>query len=189
MKIFDRIKEWLGMRRLLRETMPDRKPIARNLAHSVKVGIVYLATDEKAHADVRNYVKKIKDELGLHKIQCIGYADVKVLPHYLHAKLNFDAFCQKDLNWYRIPGGNTVNNFIAEEHDVLIDLTMDEYLPIQYIVAKSRARFKVGRFTDSNKRFLDMMIDIAGAHSLPQLISHVDRYLLMINAKTEPSLN
>ena len=189
MKLFDRIKEWLGMRRLLKEAMPDRRPVAKNLAHCVKVGIVYLAVDEKAHTDVRNYVKKMKDELGLHRIQCIGYADVKELPFYLHAKLNFDAFCLKDLNWYRIPGGNTVNNFIAEEHDVLIDLTLEDYLPIQYIVAKSRARFKVGCFTDSNKRFLDMMIDTAGANSLPQLIANVDRYLLMINAKVEPSLN
>jgi hypothetical protein len=139
--------------------------------------------------DVRNYVKKMKDELGLHKIQCLGYFDGKELPFHLHAKLNFDAFCQKDLNWYRIPGGNTVNNFIAEEHDVLIDLTMDDHLPLQYIVAKSRARFKVGRFTESNKRFLDMMIDTAGAHSLPQLIANIDRYLLMINARVEPSLN
>lgn len=189
MRLFDRIKEWLGMRRLLREAMPDRKPVARNLAHCVKVGIVYLATDEKAHLDVRNYVKKMKDELGLHKIQCIGYADVKELPFHLHAKLNFDAFCQKDLNWYRIPGGNTVNNFIAEEHDVLIDLTMQDYLPLQYIVAKSRARFKVGRYTEGNKRFLDMMIDTAGASSLPQLITNMDKYLLMINARPEPSLN
>ncbi|MBL7986092.1 MAG: hypothetical protein JNM91_13890, partial [Flavobacteriales bacterium] len=77
MKLFDRIKEWLGMRRLLKEAMPDRRPVAKNLAHCVKVGIVYLAVDEKAHTDVRNYVKKIKDELGLHRIQCIGYADVK----------------------------------------------------------------------------------------------------------------
>ncbi|MFN8352780.1 MAG: hypothetical protein U0U25_15030 [Flavobacteriales bacterium] len=189
MKLFDRFKEWLGMRRLLRETMPDRRPVARNLAHCVKVGIVYFAEDEKAHMDVRNYVKKMKDELGLHKIQCLGYFDGKELPFHLHAKLNFDAFCQKDLNWYRIPGGNTVNNFIAEEHDVLIDLTMDDHLPLQYIVAKSRARFKVGRFTEANKRFLDMMIDTAGAHSLPQLITNIDRYLLMINARVEPSLN
>ena len=189
MRLFDRIKEWLGMRRLLKETLPDRKPVPRNLAHSVKIGIVYLAMDEKAHADVRNYVKKIKDEIGLHKIQCLGYSDEKVLPAFLSARLNFDAFCQKDLNWYRIPGGNTVNNFITEEFDILIDLTLEDYLPIQYIVAKSKARFKVGRFTSGNQRFLDMMIDIAGANSLPQLIAHVDRYLLMINAKTEPSLN
>jgi hypothetical protein len=190
MKLFDRIKEWLGRRTLLREAMPDRRPMPRNLATCGKVGIVYVATDEQAHTHVRNYVKKIKEELGIHRIQCIGYVDEKVLPFYMHAKLHFDAIDQKDLNWYRIPGGNTVNNFIAEEYDVLIDLTLTDYLPIQYIVAKSRARFKVGRWGDSNKQFLDMMIDMAGGNSLPQFIAQVDRYLLMINTPvTRPSLN
>ena len=191
MKLFDRIKEWLGRRALLREAMPDRRPVAKNLAASVKIGIVYVATDEQAHAHVRNYVKRIKEEHGIHRIQCLGYYDDKVMPHYLAAKLHFDAIHQKDLNWYRIPGGNTVNNFIAEEFDVLIDLTLTDYLPIQYIVAKSRARFKVGRWGDSNTHFLDMMIDMAGANSLPQFIAQVDRYLLMINspATNEPSLN
>ncbi|HMU15386.1 MAG: hypothetical protein JST41_09010 [Bacteroidetes bacterium] len=189
MKLFDRIKEWLGLRRLLKETMPDRRPVPKNLARCVKVGIVYLATDEKAHLDVRNYVKKLKEDLGLVKIQCIGYFDGKELPFHLHAKLNFDAFCQKDLNWYRIPSGNVVDNFIAEEHDVLLDLTLDDHLPLRYIVAKSRARFKVGRFSEGNKRFLDMMIDTAGARSLPQFIANIDRYMLMINARVEPSLN
>lgn len=191
MKLFDRIKEWLGRRALLREAMPDRRPVAKNLAASVKIGIVYVATDEQAHAHVRNYVKRIKEDHGIHRIQCLGYFDDKVMPNYLAAKLHFDAIHQKDLNWYRIPGGNTVNNFIAEEFDVLIDLTLTDYLPIQYIVAKSRARFKVGRWGDSNKHFLDMMIDMAGANSLPQFIAQVDRYLLMINspATTEPSLN
>jgi hypothetical protein len=50
-------------------------------------------------------------------------------------------------------------------------------------VAKSRSRFKVGRLGDTNSHFLDMMIDTAGANSLPQLISNIDRYLLMVNAK------
>jgi hypothetical protein len=183
MTVLDSIKEWLGRRALLREASPDRRPVAKNLAQSVKVGILYMATDEQAQAQVRNYVKKIKEELGITRIMALGFSDEKTLPHYLHPKLNFDAFCQKDLNWYRIPHGNVVQNFIAEENDILIDLSLRDHLPLQYIVAKSRSRFKVGRLGDTNSHFLDMMIDTAGANSLPQLISNIDRYLLMVNAK------
>lgn len=191
MRILERIKEWLGKGRLAGAGLPERKPIPRNLAQAGKVGIIYYAEDEAAFNHVRNYVKKVKEELGIHKILALGYSNEKAMPGYLHAKLNFDAFCQKDLNWYRIPHGNTVSNFIAEEYEVLIDLTLEDHLPIQYVVARSRARFKVGRFSESNKRFHDMMIDMAGARSLPQLITQVDRYLLMINARptAEPSLN
>lgn len=183
MKLIDDIKEWLGRRALLREVAPERRPVAKNLGQSVKVGMVYMAVDEQAHVQVRNYVKKIKQELGITRISALGYFDGKLLPHHLHTKLNFDAFCQKDLNWYRVPHGNVVQNFIAEEFDVLMDLSLRDHLPVQYITAKSRARFKVGRLSTSNAHFLDMMIDTAGADSLPQLIANIDRYLMMINAK------
>lgn len=189
MKLLDRIKEWLGIRKLLRELPMERKPVAINLALARKVAIVYVVEDEAAHNHVRNYVKRLKEELGLSGIMALGYSDQKVMPHYLHAKLNFDAICQKDLNWYRIPQGNTVQNFMAEEFEIIIDLTLEDRLPIQYIIAKSRARFKVGRWSESNKRILDMMIDMAGSRSLPQLIQQVHHYLLMVNSRPEPSLN
>ena len=183
MKLLDRIKEWLGRRALLQEAMPDRRPLAKNLADCTRIGIVYLASDEQAHTHVRNYVKRIKEEVGQHRIMVVGYHEAKDLPAFLHPKLHFDAFTQKDLNWYRIPQGNLVKNFLAEEHDVLIDLTLEDRLPLQYLVAKSRARFKVGRLSDTNKRFLDMMIDTAGSNSLSQFIVNVDKYLMMINAR------
>jgi hypothetical protein len=189
MKLFDRLKEWMGIRRLLRELPGDRKPIARNIGLARKIAIVYVVEDEAAHNHVRNYVKRIKEELGLSNIMALGYSDQKVMPHYLHAKLNFDAICQKDLNWYRIPQGNTVENFMAEEYEILIDLSLQDRLPIQYIMARSRSRFKVGRWSESNKKILDMMIDMAGSQSLPQLIQQVHHYLLMVNSKPEPSLN
>ena len=189
MKLFDRLKEWMGLRRLLRELPQDRRPIAHNLAHARKVAIVYLVEDEATHNHVRNYVKRIKDELGISNVKALGYSEQKVMPHYLHAKLNFDAICQKDLTWYRIPQGNTVQNFMAEEYEIIIDLTLEDRLPIQYIMAKSRSRFKVGRWSESNIKILDMMIDVAGSRSLPQLIQQVHHYLLMVNARSETSLN
>jgi hypothetical protein len=189
MKLLDRIKEWLGIRRLLRDLSSDRKPIARNIGMARKVAIVYVVEDEAAHNQVRNYVKRLKEELGISNIMALGYSDEKALPFYLHAKLNFDAICQKDLNWYRIPQGKAVENFMAEEYEIIIDLTLQDRLPIQYIMARSRARFKVGRYSESNKKILDMMIDMAGSQSLPQFIQQVHHYLMMVNAKREPSLN
>lgn len=189
MSVLDGIKDWFGRRALVKQIVPDRVPIAKNLAMSVKVGIIYYSHEEEAHAQVRNYVKKIKENLGLTRIMALGYFPGKELPFYLHAKLNFDAFCQKDLNWYRVPHGNVVQNFIAEEYDILIDLTLQDQYPLQFIMAKSHARFKVGRLDNKSAHFLDMMIDTAGADSLAQLISNMDKYLLMINAPKVAALN
>ena len=40
MKLLDRIKEWLGIRKLLRELPAERRPVAVNLALARKVAIV-----------------------------------------------------------------------------------------------------------------------------------------------------
>lgn len=189
MKLLDRIKEWMGMRRLRRELLPERKPVARNIAEARKVGIVYVAEDEAAHTHVRNYVKRIKEEIGIGHIMALGFTDEKELPSHLHPRLNFEALCRKDLNWYRIPQGNTVNNFMAEEYDILIDLSLTDRLPLQYVLARSRARFKVGRLSEGNGHIHDMMIDMAGGQSLPQLIQQLHHYLLMVNPKSEVALN
>lgn len=189
MSVLSSIKDWFGRRALVKEARQDRIPVPKNLALSVKVGILYLADEEESHSKVRNYVKKLKEDLGLTRIMALGYFPGKELPFYLHAKLNFDAFCLKNLNWYRVPHGNVVQNFIAEEYDILIDLSVHDQYPLQYIMAKSCARFKVGRLGNANSHFLDMMIDTAGADSLPQLISNMDKYLLMINAPKMASMN
>ena len=89
MKLFDRLKEWMGIRRLLRDLPQDRKPVARSIAVARKVAIVYVVEDETAHNHVRNYVRRIKEELGITNIMALGYSDgeavavVKQLPEGL----------------------------------------------------------------------------------------------------------
>ena len=82
MKLFDRFKEWMGIRRLLRDLPQGRKPLPRNLSAARKVAIVYVIEDEAAHNQVRNYVKRIKEDIGITHIMAIGFVDSKIQPHY-----------------------------------------------------------------------------------------------------------
>ena len=52
-----------------------------------------------------------------------------------------------------------VDAFIKEPFDLLINLSLEDYYPIRYIIALSPALFKVGKF-DANEIYLDFMIDI-----------------------------
>jgi hypothetical protein len=49
--------------------------------------------------------------------------------------------------------------FIKEPYDLLLNLSLNDYFPILYIVTLSSAAFKAGRFTPSDES-LDFMIDI-----------------------------
>jgi len=183
MGLFDGIKNKIGSYLLSKEIQKEHRVVVQNLEEATKVGIVYYVKDERAFKRVKNYVRKLKDEQGISKIMALGYFPGNDQPVYLDSRLNYDYFNNKDLNWYGRPQGNTVQNFISEEYEILIDLSLEDMLPLQFIMTKSKARFKVGRLSPTNQKINDMLIDMAGVQSLGQYIQQVDHYLTIINNK------
>lgn len=183
MKWLNDIKSWFGRRSLGGKVERQNTVQPLNIHDCRSVGIVYFIDKEESHRKVKNFVDKLRKEVGVRDVMALGYVPDKEIPSYLMTKLNFDQICRKDLNWMLRPSGQTVVNFVTEEYDVLIDLTIEDHLPIQHLVADSKAKFKVGRFGRTNSRLFDMMIDMAGVQSLSQYIQQVDHYLNMINAK------
>ena len=58
-----------------------------------------------------------------------------------------------------MPVSEVTDKFIKEPFDILIDLSLENYYPIQYNTALSPAKFKAGRYTQDDP-YLDLMIDI-----------------------------
>ena len=136
MKLFDRFKEWMGIRRLLRDLPQDRKPLPRNLSAARKVALVYVIEDEAAHNQVRNYVKRIKEDIGINHIMAMVLWIAS--PDHTCSQLNFD-YCTLKPSVGTHSSWGTIENFLAEEYDVHELHTG----PLRYRHhAKSRARFK-----------------------------------------------
>lgn len=156
------------------------KTIVSNLASARKIGILYHADDEATFKKVKRYVRYLKEEEGIRTIMALGFADVKEAPFYLQAKLEFDHFIKKDINWHGKPAGTTVENFINEPYDILIDLTLSPVNPLRYVLLNSRSTFKVGRYHEENEPYYDLMIDQKG-EDLDQFIQQINHYLKIIN--------
>jgi hypothetical protein len=112
----------------------------------------------------------------------LGFIDEKELPADYQSKLEFDFFTRKDLSRFYKPGGNTVKNFIQEDYDILIDLTSEEVIPLRYILNYSRARFKVGFYSEENQPYYDLMINMK-KYNMIDFIDQVNHYLKIINTK------
>jgi hypothetical protein len=133
----------------------------RELAHRSSskqdIGIIYNATEYVSFEIIRNLVKELSHDSR--KITVLGYVDSKnVIDSYLYRK-GFDFFSRIELNWYYKPISPVVNQFIQEQFDLLINLSLEEHYPIQYITAMSKATFKSGKYSVGDNR-LDLMIDI-----------------------------
>ena len=157
-----------------------RKITVCNIEKANSIGILYKVENEKNYQGIKDYVKWLKEE-GVKQVLALGYVEQKELPSYLQHQLSFDFFSSQDLNWYMKPTGNTIANFVTTDYDILIDLSHEECFPVKYALGKSRAKFKVGKYSKKKEPLYDMMIDVKEVKSLRFLVEQITHYLTIIN--------
>ena len=149
-----------------------------NLTGATSIGILYPLYDlpdyNKVEAFVSGLQKKNKE------LRVLGYLQHKDLATRFLPKLSYDFFSQHDVNWYFKPVNIKVQGFIEKEFDLLIDLTLEEHLPLKFVAGLSRARCKVGRFSEENTRYYDLMIKVDKKQNLAEFISQIQHYLTII---------
>ena len=151
-------KTFIGRKVLIRK-LKHLKRVTKvcNINDARNIGIIFNATNMASFEIIRNFIKSLSGKKV--KVNALGYVhSKKLIDHYLYRK-GFDFFTKGNLNWFNKPVKDTVENFIKKPFDILINLYLEEYYPIQYIVALSASTFKVGKYYDE-PNYLDFMIDI-----------------------------
>ncbi|UCH13901.1 MAG: hypothetical protein JSV22_12445 [Bacteroidales bacterium] len=157
-KFLNNTKAYIG-HRILERKLKDRPRTATvcNINDAKKIGIVFNATQLVSFEIIRNFVKELSQKKI--SVTTLGYVNSKkLIDHYMYRK-GFNFFTRSNLNWFNKPVTDTVEEFIKKPFDILINLCLEEYFPIQYVVALSVSRFKVGKYFDE-PNYLDLMIDI-----------------------------
>jgi hypothetical protein len=181
MRLDSNIRSWLGQYRFMKEMKRmKRKPEVVNFDEALKIGLLYDATDERDSDTVKNYVKSVRANYKK-DIIAMGYIDRKAPQKSQYAQFGLDFFTRKDLNFQMIPVNPIVKNFINEKFDILINLNSGKCFPLQYISAMSKARFRVGRYSNGNAVFFDMMIKLKGEPAIRTVIEEIEHFLRLIN--------
>ena len=158
MKILDNTKVLIGRKVLqnkLKNLMRDTKVC--NINEAKTVGIIYNATNSVSFEIIRDFTRILIQKKI--EVSVLGYVDSKkLIDHYLYRK-GFDFFTKNNLNWYNRPKSDTVDDFMNKPYDILINLSLEEYYPIQYVLALSPSAFKVGKYFEE-PNYMDLMIDI-----------------------------
>lgn len=185
MKVVDSIRIQAGKRLLKKELQADEHRVAKvcNLAEAKSVAMLYKIDSKESLDHLRKFAKYIKSEFGTKKVFMLGYwDDAKENPDFLQVKVDFEFFTKKDLNWAGIPRGGNIDNFLKEKFDILID--MNDYLdvPIRYLMTKNKSRLKVGRFSEENEPYFDILIG-ENKMNFEIYCNELVKYLTMINGK------
>jgi hypothetical protein len=142
------------------------------------VGILYDATNEKDYELIKEYVRAMRAQSK--DVVALGYYDSKELPNMRFMKLGLDFFTRKALNWKMKPANPIVNNFINKSFDILICLNLGQNIPLRYVSALTKARFKIGKYEAGIPNIYDLEIKIDGQVTLRQMIEQVNHYLNLI---------
>lgn len=153
-----------------------------NFTSSKNIGILFDATDLEEFELVKRYVGYLKAEGK--KVKVIGYFNTSLLPEVNYSRREYDFYTKGDLNWYLKPLNDFAQTFIEEEYDILIDMNIRNVFSLHYIAALSKAKFKIGRYTEDTDLY-DFMIEMDDSKGLKYYLRNIDHYLLKINTKHE----
>jgi len=165
---------------LKRETI-KRKRVVRsvNFNKASSIGILFDATDKNEFEIVKAYIKKLKEDGK--KIQALGFYNYKETPIMMNSKLEYDFFTLKEINWHYKPTSKFVNKYMEHSFDILINLCTKSVLPIMYVLALSKAKFKVGVYKEKYISYYDLLVHHQHDKDLKYFINNVEKYLTNIH--------
>lgn len=158
----------------------QRKVRAIGLDKATEIGILYNATNRMEYESVKKLVNFLIEERK--KVSTLGYINSKKGAEMMTPHLHFHYFDNNHLSNFFIPKNNEIDTFINSPFQILIDLTLTDNFPLQFISTLSKARFKVGATGNYRDEICDLTIALKDNKSIDQLILQLKHYLKMINA-------
>ena len=89
----------------------------------------------------------------------------------------------KDLNWMGLPSTESCESFINTEFDLLLNIALVQTLPLTFITALSRAKFKIG-WSPVDNNYFDLNIKIGTKQDALYLAEQQIFYLSQLNKIT-----
>jgi hypothetical protein len=84
-------------------------------------------------------------------------------------------FSNHECNWFGKPKTVAINNFINKPFNLLIDLSVKFWFPLQYIAIASNACFKIGRINGETNNPYNFVL--LGSENEGQFIKDLETYL------------
>ena len=183
MKIsYYRLKLFIGNRVIERrlKKKSSREMRSCNIEHAKSLGMLCVIKNRDDYDAVVKIIDIIKSDFSIPTIKILAFYPLKDEPFFLKSRLGLDFFKVEDLNYYAFPNNIIVRNFINESFDILVDLTANKVIPLRLILHFSNSLFKVGSFSNENKKFYDLMIETDPGDYL-EYVKQVFNYLKIFN--------
>jgi hypothetical protein len=128
---------------------------------------------------IKEFVKFLKENNI--KTKVYGYLSQKEIPDEMSLRANYEFITKNDTSWFGSPKGDVSEKYFKSTPDLLFVISFTENLSIEYLAQLSRARFKIGCYTE-NENDLDFMINPSNKEcEVGFFIEQVKHYVKLLN--------
>jgi hypothetical protein len=155
----------------LKKNKSVRKSTAYKQAETI--GILFSVEDRKKHDEVKDFIHRLQQDGK--KVQVLEFLpEKKENPEFM-----FDFFTIKDISfWGKIESTKTLK-FTDTSFDYLFCLDTKLNPMITYILARSKSKCRVGKFSENSQSLFELMID-SNNGSTKSLIDGMYKYTIQL---------
>ena len=121
---------------------------------AASIGVIFSVEDKAKHDDVKEFVRRLE----------LDGKTVNVMSFLPKGKDNygflFDFFTEKDLNFWGSITSETALRFADTTFDFLYYLDVDPNPIVLNVIARSKAKCRVGKFFEEGKPFFELMLEV-----------------------------
>jgi len=177
--MFRRFKENIGYYFLEKKAAKIRRETAFiNLKQAKSIAVIANMDSMEKYKVFSRFVEELQKENK--RVFVLALVENEEFQKIFAKGTSILVFSKKNTTWYGKPRNIGYEDFIDEPFDILIDTSLKQIITIQYLVALSKARFKVGKFYDS-RSYADFMITLKPDENLTYFIDQIKHYLTTIN--------
>lgn len=157
---------------------PTRTKHFRNYNDIRRILILFESDWLERHLQVKQLIREMQGDGK----EVVAWGYVNKVDRQTPILRDFRVFGKKEINWFERPKTDVLTDFMREEFDVLIDLTIHPVLPLRYMALYAKADCKLGKAQPDLAKYLhDFMINLPeGQEDAAYLFDQIKHYLTTI---------
>ena len=144
---------------------------AVNYKKATNIGVLIRNQDPNFNQEINEFVNGlIRDGK---KVQVICFVDKSLNRMY---DFEFIELNNKEIMWNGNFRQEKVNKFIKTEFDYLYSINISPFLPYEYILLSSQAKFRIGYHFKNKRKLFELMIDLKPEEKIDALVRNMKEY-------------
>lgn len=159
----------------------QRSKATLNFDTAQNIALLIDASNERDYNLIKDFIKELREQKK--NIKSISYFNQKETPKMEFSKLEYDFISNKELNWHYKANDIYIPAFVNENFDVLINLSINSPIPLNFIAAESKAKFKIGADSNWGSKIYDLHLELSIDTPQKTYLEHLKHYLKLIHSK------